>query len=75
MSKVDLHLHTNLSDGLISPEDVVIKAKNNDCKIISITDHELLNEYDALAKNIILILFLELNLILQFPTCIYLDMQ
>ena len=44
MSKVDLHLHTNLSDGLISPEDVVIKAKNNDCKIISITDHELLNE-------------------------------
>ena len=31
MSKVDLHLHTNLSDGLISPEDVVIKAKNNDC--------------------------------------------
>ena len=73
MSKVDLHLHTNLSDGLISPEDVVIKAKNNDCKIISITDHELLNEYDALAKK--LILFLELNLILQFPTCIYLDMQ
>ena len=51
MSKVDLHLHTNLSDGLISPEDVVIKAKNNDCKIISITDHELLNEYDALAKK------------------------
>lgn len=51
MSKVDLHLHTNLSDGLISPEEVVIKAKNNDCKIISITDHDLLNEYDALADK------------------------
>lgn len=51
MNKVDLHLHTNLSDGLISPEDVVIKAKNNDCKIISITDHELLNEYDTLANK------------------------
>lgn len=51
MSKVDLHLHTNLSDGLISPEDVVIKAKNNNCKIISITDHELLNEYDDLAEK------------------------
>lgn len=63
MSKVDLHLHTNLSDGLISPEDVVIKAKNNDCKIISITDHELLNEYDALAKkyNIDIISGIEFN--------------
>lgn len=48
MSKVDLHLHTNLSDGLISPEEVVAKAKDSDCKIISITDHEFLNEYDAL---------------------------
>ena len=63
MSKVDLHLHTNLSDGLISPEDVVIKAKNNDCRIISITDHELLNEYDALAKkyNIDIISGIEFN--------------
>lgn len=63
MSKVDLHLHTSLSDGLISPEDVVIKAKNNDCKIISITDHELLNEYDALAKkyNIDIIFGIEFN--------------
>lgn len=51
MSKVDLHLHTNLSDGLISPEEVVVKAKNNDCRIISITDHELLNEYSALASK------------------------
>lgn len=51
MSKVDLHLHTNLSDGLISPEEVVVKAKNSDCKIISITDHELLNEYDVLADK------------------------
>jgi len=49
MKKIDLHLHTNLSDGLISPEEVVIKAKQNNCKIISITDHELLNKYDELA--------------------------
>lgn len=51
MSKVDLHLHTNLSDGLISPEEVVIKAKNRNCKIISITDHDLLNEYVDLADK------------------------
>lgn len=51
MRKVDLHLHTNLSDGLISPEEVVVKAKNSDCKIISITDHELINEYNALANK------------------------
>lgn len=51
MNKVDLHLHTNLSDGLISPEEVVIMAKQNGCQIISITDHELSNNYDYLSKK------------------------
>ena len=51
MSKVDLHLHTNLSDGIVSPEEIVIKAKNSECMIISITDHELINEYDTLSNK------------------------
>lgn len=51
MNKVDLHLHTNLSDGLISPAEVIKKAKHNGCQIISITDHDLLNEYNDLADK------------------------
>jgi Predicted metal-dependent phosphoesterases (PHP family) len=51
MSKIDLHLHTNLSDGLLSPEDVISKAKNNGCKIISITDHDLFNEYNDFSNK------------------------
>ena len=51
MNKVDLHLHTNLSDGLLSPEEVVSIAKNNGCQTISITDHELCRNYQQLSKK------------------------
>ena len=51
MNKVDLHLHTSLSDGLMNPEDVVILAKQNECKVIAITDHELLSNFEQLEKK------------------------
>lgn len=38
--RADLHIHTYCSDGLQSPEDVAIIAKNNGVKLISITDHD-----------------------------------
>lgn len=53
MNKVDLHLHTSLSDGLMNPEDVVLLAKQNECKVIAITDHELLSNFEQLEKNMI----------------------
>ncbi|RJP68392.1 MAG: PHP domain-containing protein [Ignavibacteriales bacterium] len=37
---VDLHLHTNRSDGFYSPSDIVFKAKKVGLDIISITDHD-----------------------------------
>ncbi len=63
MSKVDLHLHTNLSDGLMSPNEVITLAKQNDCQIISITDHELSNDYGEFANkyNIDIISGIEFN--------------
>jgi len=36
----DFHIHTNASDGKLSPADVVILASNVNLDIISITDHD-----------------------------------
>jgi hypothetical protein len=41
--KIDLHTHTNYSDGTYSPEELVIKAKKHGLDIISITDHDSIN--------------------------------
>ncbi len=38
--KVDLHTHTNFSDGFYSPGELLKKAKENGIGIISITDHD-----------------------------------
>lgn len=51
MSKIDLHLHTSLSDGLLSPENVIILAKQNGCQTIAITDHELCGDYELLSQK------------------------
>ncbi len=40
MGKIDLHLHSSFSDGLFSPEKVVLLAKHNNLKAISLTDHD-----------------------------------
>ena len=41
--KVDLHSHTNYSDGFHSPEELVRKAKDDEIDILSITDHDSVN--------------------------------
>lgn len=51
MEKIDLHLHTNLSDGVLSPEEVVKLSIKNNCFKISITDHEMVNDYSDLANK------------------------
>ncbi len=38
--KADLHMHTSYSDGLLSPYDLIYKAKKNNINVISITDHD-----------------------------------
>lgn len=46
---IDLHIHTNKSDGIFSPIDIVNQAKETNLKAISITDHDTLDGYyDAL---------------------------
>ena len=40
MSKVDLHLHSSVSDGVLSPAEVVTKAVELGLTVISLTDHD-----------------------------------
>ena len=43
--KIDLHVHTQESDGLLSVEEVVSLAHANNVRILSITDHESTEGY------------------------------
>ena len=36
----DLHTHTTASDGLLSPEALVIKAKASGIDVLAVTDHD-----------------------------------
>ncbi len=40
MEKIDLHVHTNFSDGLYSPEEVLELAADREYDVIAITDHD-----------------------------------
>ncbi len=47
METIDLHLHSNLSDGFLSPEEIIRLAKENGCKTISITDHDIATDFSG----------------------------
>lgn len=36
----DLHCHSNFSDGVLSPEDLVARAKSRGVSVLAITDHD-----------------------------------
>src|SRR2546421_9806398 len=39
-SKVDLHLHTTASDGVLTPAEIVALAEERGLRFIAITDHD-----------------------------------
>ena len=39
--KADLHMHTKLSDGFYTAEEIIKRAKRNGTDIIAITDHDI----------------------------------
>lgn len=45
MEKIDLHLHTNVSDGKLSPSELVKMCIAEGCSKIAITDHDKINDY------------------------------
>lgn len=40
MEYIDLHVHSNKSDGTLSPSEVVRLAKEKNLKAIALTDHD-----------------------------------
>ena len=51
MTKTDLHMHTNYSDGFHSPEKLIEKANSRDIKILSLTDHDNVNGIDEAVNH------------------------
>lgn len=45
MEIIDLHIHTNKSDGILDPKEIIDTAKKNKIKLISITDHDTTEAY------------------------------
>lgn len=64
---IDLHVHTNLSDGELSPKEVIDKAVQNQVSVIAIADHDTLEAYTeelyqyASSKNIKIICAVEIS--------------
>ena len=48
---IDLHIHTNASDGLLSPEEVVKISIERRLKAISITDHDTTDGFVKIIDN------------------------
>jgi 3',5'-nucleoside bisphosphate phosphatase len=68
---IDLHVHTNASDGQYSPSELVQKASEKGVSILAVTDHDTISglaEAAAAAKkvNITLVPGIELNI--EWPT-------
>lgn len=40
MSNVDLHCHSNISDGVLSPAELAVRAKANGVDVWALTDHD-----------------------------------
>ncbi len=45
MTNIDLHIHSNISDGTLSGKQIIDEAVKNNVKTISITDHDIIDVY------------------------------
>ena len=47
----DLHCHSNCSDGILSPEELVSRAKLKEVQVLALTDHDTVSGYDRAAAQ------------------------
>lgn len=65
--RIDLHIHTTVSDGWLTPKEVIDEAFKNKVSIIAIVDHDTVDAYNdklfeyARSKNIKLIPAVEIS--------------
>lgn len=65
--RIDLHIHTSISDGVLTPKKVIDEAVKNGVSVISIADHDTIDAYTdelfeyAKSKNIKLIPAVEIS--------------
>lgn len=65
--RIDLHIHSSISDGELTPKEVIDEAVKNGVSVISIADHDTIDEYNdelfeyAKIKNIELIPAVEIS--------------
>lgn len=66
-TKIDLHIHTTMSDGALTPKEVIDEAYHNGVSVIAIADHDTIEAYTdelfayAKSKNITLINAVEIS--------------
>jgi len=64
---IDLHIHTNMSDGALSPKEIIDLAVKNDVGVIAIADHDSIDAFTeelytyAESKNVKLINAVEIS--------------
>ena len=64
---IDLHIHSNLSDGVLSPKEIIDRAVNNGVSVIAIADHDTTLAYNdelfnyAKENNVTLITGVEIS--------------
>ena len=65
--RIDLHIHTNISDGLLTPKQVIDEAVKNGVSVIAIADHDTIDAYNdnlfqyAKSKNVEIINAVEIS--------------
>ena len=69
MISVDLHSHTNCSDGQLAPDQLIVEAVSAGVELFSITDHDTLAAYrlisDPVPESMRLVVGIELSCVWQ----------
>lgn len=66
-NRIDLHIHTTVSDGVLTPKEVIDEAYKNGVSVIAIADHDTVDAYNdelydyAKSKNIKIINAVEIS--------------
>ena len=71
---IDLHVHSNASDGFFSPSEIIDMALDIKLEVLALTDHDAIAGVDelkkaALGKNIEIINGAELSVLLSPLRC------